>query len=1001
MKQMGFCAVLLLFAASAGQAQVASSNLRGRVADESGAPVAGVLVTVTDLKTGYARAATTGSDGTYRLGSLPPSDYRITASLQGYGEARAEVATQVGRTASVALVLRRQAVEAEITVTAESPLVEPTEHDLGTVIEEDQLQGLPLAGRRWQDLAILVPGVAPVDGIFDPTKERVGAVSIGGNLGREINVSIDGGDNNDDAVGGLLMQVSADAIQEFEVVTQAYKAEFGKSHSGLLNVVIRSGTNELSGSAFGFLRDERLRALTPAERREKREDPEFHEPEFDIHQFGATLGGPIVRDRAHYFASYERFEQTSVFEVSVQALDAFGFPDGPACISSGGRFCITEPFVPQTFEQDLLLAKFNLHISEQQHLSLRAAFEFNQDSSGFALDASSAPTNAALQTNDHVSLLLSHTWTFGSNALNELKLQYSDFENHITPLDPTLPTVRFRNATFGANPNTPQTTLQTKIQLRDDFTYYLNRHTLKAGIEWIAEPDLGGNFAFLSSGVFEYDSDTAPLDEATHFYIYSGNADLDSSNHQIVVYVQDDWQVHPDVTLSLGVRYDIEPGMLDLGENQYTRDLDRAFDEGGRRFGKSRVEDDTNNVAPRLGFAWDVNGRGTTVVRGSYGHFFDQTFENLTLFNQFESNLGCSEYLDLGPRSCGPYRRVDIDHPDFGPDNIPDQPSRYPGADTQSGIIPVSPELKNPFLRQLTLGASHQFNRNLALDADLVLSNGYNQFRLGVVHDRNDQILYDDDIFINIDIDGDGQVDTVGRKGVQESDGRTWYRALQTALRGRWQRFWFLAAYTLSSAEGTQVDFLNRSVFGDHYIDQVFDKGPLPQDARHRAVLSAAWEAPWGVNVSTIAQFVSGPPVDVTFGFVGHVLDPTQSCRVPGNCIPDFEHGEVIAGPDNNGDGVPDGFDVNGDDRIREFDRVGRGQLRGDGRSKLDLRLSKVFRLGEKISVELIAEAFNLLNTASRGGGYVGDVRSASFGQPTGDKSASPREIQLGARVRF
>jgi hypothetical protein len=985
-----FALALSLFAAVPLYAQVAASNLRGKVSTEDGQPVPGASVKVTNQKTGAVRNTTTDVDGVYRLSGLVPGAYDILITLPGFADAKSAVTTQVGQTAEINLTMRPQALAGEMTVTAEAPLIEPTETDLSTVIAEEKIQNLPLAGRKWQDLAILAPGAAPgngdFDGSFDPTKTRVGAISVGGNLGREVGVTIDGGDNTDDVVGGILMQFSADAIQEFEVVTQSYKAEFGKASNGLLNVVTKSGTNSLDGTAFGFFRNQSLREKTPAQIDAGVEKPDFH-----ITQFGATVGGPIARDKTHFFLSYERLDEEKTFDIASGALEAFG-PQGDGCLQSDGLFCIDQATVPQPFTQDLILGKIDHQLNDDQRLSLRVAFEFNENASGDQLGGSAAPTNAAIQTNDHISILGSHTWTIGDNALNELKIQYQDFENNIVAVDSSLPTVVFPDATFGANTNTPQTTVQTKFQFRDDFTYYAGSHTIKAGVEFIHEPTLGGNFAFLSSGVFFYDSNTSPLDAPTYFYIFSGNADLDNSLNQVGIYLQDDWEITPDVTLNLGIRYDVDPGELDLDRNQYTDNLAAAVREGrAPMFERDEIKDDTNNIAPRFGFAWDVGGKGTTVVRGSYGHFFDQPYDNLTIFNQFESKAPneCSSITNLpGARNCGPYRLF-ILPPGFGPDNIPDDPANYPGAEAGTAIRPVSPDFEYPFTRQITLGGTHQFNKNISVSADGVLAYGFNQFRRRWVEDSRDADPTDDNIFTTVDADGDGDIDSVPRTRIQESNGRSWYKSLQTSLQGRWEKVSLLLTYSLGEAEGTQNDFGGLPVFNDRRDEDFFEKGHIPGDLRHRGVLSATYVAPWDINIGTIIQATSAPSFTVSRGFLGTVADPTQSCAVAGNCRPDFENGEPIR------------FDVNGDGRVDATDRIGRGQLRGDEFFKIDVRLSKVFKFGDGYSVEVLAEAFNLTNADNFGSLAEGDVRSDVFGDPTLQLVGTPREFQLGARVRF
>lgn len=306
-----FC--ILCFSASFALAQTSNTGtVTGVVKDEKGGVVPGATVTLINLGTNAERTATTSSEGVYEISQLVPGTYKLEVSATGFSKAVVEnVVVQVLQRTTISPELKVGAIGETVNVSADAaPLVETTKTDVGGVIDQRRLENLPVNGRSFASLAILIPG-ATLQPSFDPTKARVGTFSVGGSTGRNVNVTIDGGDNKDNAVGGILQNFSMEGIQEFALSTQRFSAANGRSGGALLSVVSKSGTNALHGSLFGFFRDEKLNANAPALLAKANPnlfpDPaDIVKPPFSRQQFGGSIGGPIKKDKAFFFGTVER-----------------------------------------------------------------------------------------------------------------------------------------------------------------------------------------------------------------------------------------------------------------------------------------------------------------------------------------------------------------------------------------------------------------------------------------------------------------------------------------------------------------------------------------------------------------------------------------------------------------------------------------------------------------------------------------------------------------------
>jgi hypothetical protein len=932
-------------------AQGSSSSLTGKVADESSAAVPGVTVTAANTQTGFQRTTVTEADGTYRFLALPVGTYRVTAELSGFATVTvANVQLNVATARELNVTLRQAAVSEAITVTADAPLVATTPA-VGTVVSQQELEGLPLNGRQFANLASLAPGTQ-LSVNADPTKPGQLTVALNGGSGRNVNYLIDGGDNTDDTIGGALQNFNLEAVQEFKIQTMQYKAEFGRSSGGVLSVVTKSGTNDFGGSVYGFFRDKSLNTKTETESLNLADKGEY-----ERQQYGASLGGPIVHDRAHFFATYEKTNRDTTKTVSTGGI--FPAADGSA--------------VPLPFEDELGTAKLTWNASAKQLVQVRYGFQKNTDIYGTS--PLYLPSNQGTIANDYKSVLASHTWTIGGNRLNEFVYQFTRFENSILPTS-NEPNLYFPSGvTSGQNFNTPQTTHQEKSQFKDDFSWSANllggRHDFKTGLNYIHEPILGGDFTTGTSGQYQMLEDRA--DSPVGIIIqYGGFLGDQTPVEQYNTYFQDDWAINDRLTLNLGARYDLWTGfdldqtgnpLLPLYKQAAAAHPDIAWLQPFANGEADHLSNDEDNFAPRIGFTYDLGGEARNIVRGGYGLYYDFPYTNATsLFpaSAVQSNYRPVYYYEdpNGIRNAnGTFFRPGVD---------PLPPNQGAGADLPNNIAQKSWEA--PQSTQISLGYSWQASSWLGLTFDAVHIDYKNipfRFR-GNPRVGTARILEPATNNNNI--------------RVWLGDGSAEYRGFNIGFHARSAKFEAQGFYTLSKAEGNVLTGADEFRLWDgalqpgvqtnsavNTIDPFAPEnfGPLYTDARHRVTVSTVYRAPLGINLAGILRYRSATPYT------------------------------KLAGADLNGDGytmdlAPGTKNVN--------------SLRGDSFSQLDVRVSREFRFGGDFGVEVIGEIFNLLGSDNPAG-FNGTVTSANFGQPSvyaGDPGQGEQRLgQLGVRLRF
>ncbi len=986
--------------------QAANATLTGTITDQMGAAVAGTKITATQIATGLTRDAVTNDDGLYVFSNMTPGDYTLRLEPpKGFApKVTKPVSLNVGQTVTLNLHLEVDAALVNADPIIQGPeLINTSNSVIDGLILQREVGSLPLNGRNFLELALLVPGNSPAPN-FDPTKTNTVVISSAGQLGRGGNVTIDGADTNDDVVGGSIQNISQEAIQEFQIATNRFSSQLGRSGSSVINVVTKGGTNELHGSGSVYFRDSSLQGLPATFDRSLDQSPPF-----DRQQYAFAIGGPIKQDHAWFFGSFENRNQDGVVLVGTRDLATRsirrGFADSPL-----DDFMTTDRLDWAPSRDDTL----NFRYSFQREAGTTASTLVRSIGSASQRQSSENKSN---------SLIASYTRLISAYDVNSFNFSFSTFRNDTLPVAPG-PQLTFPSIQDGASFRVPQQTKQRRFQFGDTYSMVRGNHALYVGGELQrVESDLDlkvfqqGRIELIEDFPdFDRNGDGRVDDNDLLFAVTlrSGFPDRslvlpDTDNTYFAAFFQDDWRVHRQLTLNLGLRYEIDTDVKNVSRTDELNPLILPFLTGTR--GR-----DSNNFAPRVGFNYSPND-GRTSIHAGYGIYYDRvTLEIQTLERGLDGRALPVEVRAGNLFFIPPPFLFDPVNGVFPP-GAPTLANPFtgfvlPGAGA-GGINIIDNDLQNPTVHQMNVGLQHELAKDFAVRADYVRNVG-THFIIGRIIGTVpfNPVVGGPDIVKNL-----------------ESSVRTKYDGLLLSLEKRFSSdYQFRASYTLSRSfnygNDDQIPFSNGPIDSN---DLRREYGPTPNDQRHRFTFSGVFQLPGELRLAPILTLASSVPIDI--------LLPDGSSRV---CELQRNAGarQFKTGAELNaaltqinaaGGSLCPNPDPSTGFKPRVLVPLVQDDLKlGDNFSSLDLRVSRVFKIGERWTIEPIAEVFNLFNVTnvlgvsnvnysglsnvlvrdSNDPASPGFLRSSTFGQPVTTAggvfgSGGPRAFQFAARVTF
>jgi len=757
-----FLAITFLMSSSLllAQTTVGTGSIQGTVSDPSGALVSGAKVVVTNQGTGQTQTLTTNAAGSYSSQALDPGQYKLQVSAKGFSSVSEIMTVEVGNTATANVKLQLGQESQIIEVQGESVAVNTEQAEVQGVLNSEQVANLPVNGRNFLDLAQLEPGVQIQDGQnFDPTKAGYSSISFGGRFGRTARIDVDGVDISDETVGTTTADIPASAIDEFQIGQSSLDLSNDLTSSGAVNVTTKSGTNSLHGEAFGFIRDHSFAANAPG-------GNDFY---LQRDQFGGSVGGPIIKNKLFFFADGERTKQ--------DAFAAVSFAGTPFAPSSGG--------FSQPFRENNLLGKVDYNFGNGAKAFYRYSYFSNSLFATFGLGYSVYDNKD--YTRQHVVGVDFNTGSFS----HSIRYSYLKFQNQIvdaTLHDPALPDcctgleISGGGAFFGPNLLAPQSTPQQNNQIKYDGSKVIHSHTIRYGMSY--NHIQGGGFAdfygsaprasfsvntantaFAAAGPFPGGA-ANPLNWPVQ-NVRVGNGQgfntLEPAlgfpagglgpDNRIGIYLGDLWKIRPNLTLTIGVRYDRDTGRTD-SDLPADPNINAAFPGLGNRVNQPNL-----NFAPQVGLAWDPMKNGKTVIRAGAGLYYENVIYNNVLFDRpLRLKTGAFNQVTLaclggspqpvpvntgtitpggpggGPNFCGLGNNIGTVIPEItsfwnlvkagNPTDLQAPNPSYignflnAGIGSNGGVGLFAPDYKTPRSVQINVGIQHEIRHGMVFSAD-------------------------------------------------------------------------------------------------------------------------------------------------------------------------------------------------------------------------------------------------------------------------------------------
>jgi hypothetical protein len=934
--------LLVLFSPALALAQQGSATLQGIVIDESQGVLPGATITVQNEETGVTRSTVTDPAGQYRLPAISIGTYTVRVELAGFAaEERKGVRLLVGQEVQVNFTMKLSSVAETVTVAGEAPLVDTQRSQVSATIDDKQIQQLPLLSRNFLALAALVPGAGRNTSITGTQPLQIGGADSRYNY----TTIIDGGDVDDDIWGAPVQSFIQDSIQEFQVVTNRFDAEYGKALEAVLNVVSKSGTNKFSGSAFGFFRDDKFKAKNFFER---------VKPEFDQQRAGGTLGGPVVLNRTHFFGAYEYVNANRPITVAIPASSPLS------------QFNGTFPAYTRTH---LVSGRLDHQLSPTNMLMIRALYEHNSAQGGFG--GTAAQSTGVTNKRTSYSILAQETSTIGTRIVNDFRYQFRVTDVNPVPNSSASTEIR-PSGLIGASVFYSEEA-RHRNQLYNTMYFTLPNHNIKVGGEltfmntqYCACAEQNGLFVFATDQPF---NPAVPSTAPVYFEQSINPPDTPLSDTYFGLFFQDDWRVTDKLTLNLGLRWDVDMRVKD------SETMEAAFALPRNQSLRGVLDEDPgvnwNMVDPRFGFAYAASPR--LVVRGGVGiyHSRARMFMQELALQQLTGNGFFAIVTDP--------QRLRL-YPDTNA-ILGGSPEAFAATGARAMSNVIANDFQLPYAVNATLGFTRQLGETIGLTVDGIYSHSLHTFQK--------RVLNLPDSFSPANPAGTARNPYkygFGRIQIQTTDGQVWYKALNVGVNKRFSnRYSGQVSYTLSKATqlGANTHFYtpSQAIGGE-------DRGPTLNDMRNKLTVAGTVMLPLGFQASTIVIYNDGQPYEIR---AGADLDGD------GTTIGDRPAGLAL----NQG-----GTDSQSNlDLINAF-RAGRGlapvTLEQLGKRynyvDVDARLTKIFNLGGARTLELMAEVFNLFNRVNYNNPN-GILTSSTFLQVSSTQPG--REGQFAVRLRF
>jgi len=949
-KQSALLAIALMLVPSAGRAQSAGGTLQGVVQDATGGRVSTAKITVQALQSSVERQISTDTRGEFRLDNLWPGPYRVIVNAPRFAEARSDVTVAVSSARNIMVTMQPASVRQAVIVQGEASSIttqpiDTTSAVRGGVVTAQDLETIPLANRSFANIAYLVPGTEPVEP-SDPTKARITAVSTGGSSGLNNQLSVDGGDNSDDYIGGFLQNFSSDGIQEFAFRTAQEDADTGRTTAGSVVITTKRGADDWHGDAAFYERAAALNARFPIDN----PPPEPKQP-FSRQNYIGTLGGPIEKSKLWFFASLEAVHEDASINYSPASLSEF---TALASLAAQGLIPGVESIpvpthVPVPFHDYLSSLRFDWSQSSRSQWFLRGSND-NYTTRNDLVQQATLPSTGATSGSNYFNVVLHNQYTFSPTWLGSFTFDASTLRRTETrnsqlgfalafPFSATSSTISGFE-TFGDNQFvTPITAFpvlrkQQKYQFRYDVSHAQGGNAPRFGVDFIHEPVLSGALSgtaenltvftmdptFYAENPTQFSADlvcgATALDGTTCMSTPETNGSFSQNVQRLAFYAENSWRETPHFTLNYGLRYDTTWGLFTAsGRSQSQNPALLTLKALDIPVAVTAPHDYRGALAPRIGVAYSPGNSFNTVLRAGFGMFYSDLAQN--------GWVTALQAVNEAPEACV----------------APGDPGCVPGANAGGAASLIDAGYKTPYAIHITAGAQHAFNKNWNLSADWTHEQGVHSFAR---YQYQAGYTLFSPLFPS---DLNSQMNNVPNLTLFRSDNRSRYDGMSVHLQGNVPgRVNVVVNYTLSRAKTWGC------VLGElfDYVDGVCnpldafgpgDFGPSGEDVTDRLVVAGVFHAPAGFEVSLLGQIESARPITLT----------------------------TPVDVNGTGDPLDDRAVVNGVQTTLD-------EFRCTPYIQFDMRVSRPFKIRERWQVTPFIEFFNLFNRNNPGANYVTDI---------------------------